>query len=595
MSEWSLELGGVNLGTFATLGLTGLKRTLINQGVDRCTFSAPQNMDGTPVVAYGQTVSIKKDNAYWFTGRVTNIYGAATATDEQIFYELSGPWWYLEKIVYQQLWKIYSVSGAAITDQYMSRVILCQDEAGARITSGAQITAALAYAVTKGAPITVGTIEPAMLMPFDEQQDLRVSELIVRLLRWCPDAVCYFDYSTAVPTFNCKKRASLPSVTVAIANHDKATGMAITPRNDLLVPGVVLRFETTGEYDGQQYRTLSIDSAGTTTGFDALISTIELAGSRSVWIKQAVTVGSWATAAMDWKAFAKVYAPALKAIADADITVVSATRTGTLANYLMTGAILEWMPATSEADELVIILNLVIKDQGAPPVIVGELKNQRYAFKFTSTDAVSKTYRKMASFETGESVPTGMAAQLLASWSVLQYDGGIDLTEAECSANITPGSKLNITGGLASWASMNAQIQRVDEDVDNGGTHLTIGPARQLGPDALLDMLRAFRTRQSAGSAIARTTAKAEDVGGNVQMPAAAVRQDPGHVAAEQPKMICKLNQETPNEAYVSEIKVDPSLISKVGASVSIQPREITICENGVVRKMQIMCSEAYD
>ena len=65
-------------------------------------------------------------------------------------------------------------------------------------------------------------------------------------------------------------------------------------------------------------------------------------------------------------------------------------------------------------------------------------------------------------------MPDGLAAAIQAATGMLQYDGTLELTEPECSGAAAPGQLLNLSGGRTEWATMAAQIQRVEEQIDRG-------------------------------------------------------------------------------------------------------------------------------
>jgi hypothetical protein len=99
----------------------------------------------------------------------------------------------------------------------------------------------------------------------------------------------------------------------------------------------------------------------------------------------------------------------------------------------------------------------------------------------TLTTLTSGTYYSSPSFSFGEPVPYGLAGYILALENIPQYEGAVLVQETEISDVCPIGNVLNITGGLAEWATMNACVQSVRYH-DNGQTEITFGPARHLGP-----------------------------------------------------------------------------------------------------------------
>ena len=115
MSIWSIS--GAD---FATLGIQGLTRTRRSQAVDTFTFKQKTTFDSAPLWAFKSQLQIKRNGAPFFSGVLTKPTAAGSAADEHIEYEISGPWWWLDRIIYQQPW--YGVP----TPHLYPRVILNQ-------------------------------------------------------------------------------------------------------------------------------------------------------------------------------------------------------------------------------------------------------------------------------------------------------------------------------------------------------------------------------------------------------------------------------------------------------------------------------------
>jgi hypothetical protein len=137
--------------------------------------------------------------------------------------------------------------------------------------------------------------------------------------------------------------------------------------------------------------------------------------------------------------------------------------------------------------------------------------------RVVGTNAQSQIYSRLTSETAGEPVPAGLAQALYAAVSVLQYDGALELTEEECSGVGAPGLLLNLTGGRAEWATMAAQIQRVEEKIDVGQTKITVGPAKHLGHAELTAWLRANRSRRISYRLGERTSGSASGNAAKVQ------------------------------------------------------------------------------
>lgn len=600
MSDWIIT-DGTTEGTFADLDLSKPQHTFLSQAADKATFNGQTDFDSSPLFAHGAEVTIKKrpddgDDINWISGTVVSLHAMGNPAEENIHYEIAGPWVYLERCVYQQGWQMRNEGEGEPTEQFKSRVILNQNTAGDRITSGAQITAALNYAISRGAPIAIGTIEPTLDLPWTEAVDITCAEVIVRMLRWSPECVTEFDYTTSPPTFHCRKRANLPSVSLGIGDSSDTESLSITPRYDLQIPGVILRYEKVNSTDDGNFESMTEDSAGDTTDIATLISTIELAGYKWSFITQDVVVEDWPDDGggppvedLNNKEFWKSKVPWVNELADVDITAIeNGARTGSKPRILTEGTLHDWMGVQSEEETVTVDITALTRDEDTNP---SKIATHKISFRCTATNANTKTYRSLSSFTSAEPTPVGLAAALYASWSALQYDGQFVTVEDEVSGTIRPGNRFNITGSVAAWETMDAQVEQVVEDVDTGRTTIIFGPKRRLGPEDLVALLRSFRTRSVAIHHKSRETGDSADSGNSSALSGPA----PKNQVTSADKEVKKLILRDTSGVYPLTISLDPTIIPNTGGVVDIQPRVIEICEDGEIKSMVILASATYD
>jgi hypothetical protein len=69
------------------------------------------------------------------------------------------------------------------------------------------------------------------------------------------------------------------------------------------------------------------------------------------------------------------------------------------------------------------------------------------------------------------------------------------LAEEDANAGIYHGAKLNLTGGLSAWASMQAPIHRVAWDIASGTTSVDFGPTPDYSAADYLEYIRLLRRR----------------------------------------------------------------------------------------------------
>jgi hypothetical protein len=592
MSVWK-----INGQTFSALRLGGLRRTLVSQSVDTVSFTATgARIDSTPLFSYGQAVAITKDGAPWFSGVITSTPIEGGPDTEGIAYQVSGPWWHLEKCVYQQTWQVWNTVLDSLVSITKSRVILGKGTGTTHITNGAQLAAAVSWAISRGAPMQLGLVDPAINLPYDEQVDITCSEVIIKMLRWSPDCVCFFDYSTIPATFHCRHKANLTPFLVTIPGPEF---VQITPRPDLQIPGVVLRYEQThtrsvADPDGDGpsraretvYNTVVEDAAGNPEALATIHSTIELAGSRQTIFAQEIEMEDIPSDLrnVDW--WIK-HIPALDKEGRPALVFSNPSRTGASPSdypkILTKGSVQSWMPVKARDEEFFVdVTSEVYDEQG------NKKKSKRtVSFRATTVDYKGtgdvKTYMRTSSYEAAEPVPVGVAAALYAAWAPLQYDGQITLKGLEVSGRM--GSVLRISGGLPAWASMDALVQQVSELVDAGETEITFGPAKQIDIADLISLLSSFRKRGFSYH-------YREPETGEVSSDADTGNGGIGQIAKNEPSQAREILHNLTLADGGNKISLDPLLCPHAGAD--IQPREMVVCVDGYPKKVTFLMSLPY-
>ena len=542
-SIWTLrDANGVEK-TMADWGLRDLTRELINQASDVATFRADGTAsDADPIFAHGSTVLLFRNGTPWFYGRVVEVPGRASAKAEDQFYRVAGPWWYLENLVFQQIWQTTNGVDVTLVPTNKSRLILGQKSDGTKLATGAAILEVLNYAIARGAPIALGAITPNAIAPYGETVDHSCAEVIRHFLRWTPDAMAAFDYTTSpYPTLSIRRRADASTVTLP-AYGAPVSGLDLTPRHDLQVRAVVLKFDQTNDVNGDTFTSLIVQSAPVTATGDelgALVMTFDLAGARATYQKQKVRTdpipqSDTSAGVIDWW---KGKFPWLSDFADGDLAVVPGSHTlaienpgnypgitlSNLPNELLEGSVASWMNLYSAPLRVQATLQYTGADTDESAEVWGAKKQRNLYTRIIGTNAQTQVYNRLTSETEAEPVPTGLAQALYDATGILQYDGVLELTEEECSGVAVPGCLLNLTGGRAEWATMSAQIQRIEEQIDLGQTRVTVGPAKHLGHADLVELLRVNRNRRISYRLSERTTGSgsgnAAKVQGGEQLP----------------------------------------------------------------------------
>lgn len=574
MAEWTF-----NDEPAADLGISDLRIRTLSQAVSEATFRVAQPFDEDGPFNQGDTVIIKKDDDQWFYGRVIPIPRTGEARYETVSYVLADPWWYLERQVFQQDWALYSEGSVRAVQK--SRCILGQGYDGVAVNNGAVVRAAVEWAIAAGAPLQIGTIGVAVPMLFDEVQDMTCAEIIRRVLRLSPDAVTWIDHSTTPPTFNVARRTALTAVARA-ATGQPVKAVNITARGDLQVPAVVLKYERTVTVDEQTYETVEIEKyPPTATGreWNALVATIELAGDRFGFVSQKIVSAEIPANLAANLAWWKARHPWFNDSKISQIQIKSVTRTSTLPRELQEGSLQDWMQKNSAEDTITALADYTLTNPDGSKTLMAD---EPISVRIVATNCLSGTFRRLSDYAEGEPKPVGLAKALYDAASELQFEGSYTIHEDECTRSVGMGRVLNLTGGRASWASMRALIQQVEEDIDGGNTTVIFGPAPHLGPGDLVDLLRANRRRRLAASLLVRSSGEVSDK----QEAIALSGKTPQTAATRGPGVAKKLTITNGSR----RIELDPALLNKSPMTV----RELTICVDGAEKKIQILATEPY-
>jgi len=528
MTYWTLEYAGVEKA-FADWGFTAESAQLVraNMAPDVLTISAAQSTDHALSFAYGGAVKVRRNRTYaastysggslYFQGKATVPSRMGSAAQELIRYQFNGPWWDFERLVFQQTWKIWSgyvtpgdpTSGNTYTSASASELFLGQTALGATQNTGAQITEALNWAITCGASLQIGTIDPATNFPVYNARDMTVAEVIIQMVRWTPDVICWFDYTTSPPTFNARKLANLTNVTVQEADG-VITSTELRPRYDLQLPAVHIRFKALNSVDGNDWiqifeQKYPVGATGQELG--ASVHTVELTGSRMTHVSgslECVAIGAQAATNALRVAWWQTKDPTLLSpkVDPSTIVIPSATvvdsnlSTVSLSTYpreLIKGSLASWMGFTGVPVTIRALITYDVYADDARKVLVQKGRIREFSARIMATDAVTGSYSAISTFEAGETVPTDLAQDIYNAHATLQYEGSLDIVASEVASSIGMGKKLTIQMAGATFS--NLLIQRITERLATGQTSIDIGPASHLGLTDLIELLRVNRYR----------------------------------------------------------------------------------------------------
>ena len=275
---WELSRGG-DRRPLRSWGLRGAVLARRSFGADELRLDAPGlDIGSAPLFVRGATVVLWRDGVRYFTGRITSPSRFGSAQSEGHTYVASGPWWILENLRYQE--ERFMAIDPTDADSPLQRVfspraVLFNSLDGDQLTAAQQIAAALGYANARGANVNIGTVGLSVQPPWEEASSISCAEVVKRSARYAPDAVAWWNYATAKPTFRAARRADLDTVSVDLDDADRVTLVEIEPLE--VVPGVKFFFEDIVELtNGKTRARYTSQSAGNPDAIGAINEVIEL-------------------------------------------------------------------------------------------------------------------------------------------------------------------------------------------------------------------------------------------------------------------------------------------------------------------------------
>ena len=481
----------------------GTKLHFANRDVD--TLEMPGVPSG--FLAAGDAVKAFYKGVCVFRGDVATIEEARGRGDDATQnVTCVGPWSKMARLVYRQYWQ----TGSGY--QLSSRLILNQTQGGSAQNLDSELYEIASHgASTCGYTVAAADVSVStQYLPFDECRDITVADAIRRELRFFPKAICRFDYSGETPALEIKKNAS---ATTASYVSDIPKNRREYVYNTHPITGVDLEIETTGTVDGVEYRTIAHQTAGNTAAGnpDCLYATLQIKGSSSSATRQSfksVTedIPSNLNDASWWKA----RHPRLANVAASAITITEGTRSPS--NYprisAATAGELEEAGLHCEVSKFTCKATIETTDDKEEEVY---LTMNFLTTNATGTVANPKTYTWVAesSAEAGETVPSGLAATILAERS------GALLSER---LSIRLGDALPQLGDAIVETEGTVFLQSLDIDCATLVADLKFGVPDYLSPEDMASLLSGFRNKRTSASSTVRKTGKTKDGGANVEM-----------------------------------------------------------------------------
>lgn len=451
----------------------------------------------------GDKVTVAYLGTTVFQGEVdTRIENLGRGDDATETVTVTGPWAKMSRLVFRQSWRT-GASGSSLS----SRLILNQATDGSSQSLNVAL-AEIAWGANNGAPaacgyqIGTGSISVStQALPFDECRDITIADAIVRELRFFPAAVARFDYSTSTPTIH---------ITMPDTSGNDAGYVATIPKtarqhvyNAHPVTGVDLEIESSGDVDGVTYRTISHQTAGNTSADnpDCLYATLQLAGFSSSSVSQSFTAEvetppQSPNDAIWWKE----KHPRLANVAQNSIAITNGARSGaaTASQYpnISSNSVGEIQAAGLRARVETWTCDCTI-------TTADDVEEQiKLQMQFVTTNATNKTYRWLteSSATTGETVPSGLAAAILAARSGA-------LKEERFTMRLGTAAQWPTLGDLCDGLI----LQDFSVDCATLMAELHFGTPDYLSPEDMAGLLTGFRNKRRSTLSTSRVTGKKSD------------------------------------------------------------------------------------
>lgn len=485
--------------SFEELGVISANLFRKNAAADEINIVSSKKFGGLGLEE-GDAIELFEDGTRRFCGYVEKLPSNSSALRRSHSVLIAkSAWGELESIIYQQLWASANTeSGTAVLKPcWRSKVVLGQNSDGEKIALKAQIEDILEYAISCGANFQIGEISCESDMLLDEATDLTCAEALVRILKWVPSHLAFFDYSqSGLPVLNIGLSQDVQTCEISEVSH-KILRMEIASRKDLRVDGVAIKYErnnANGDFDW-----ISVEEDVWPKGFDsksknALVMSVELGGNRSSCTSYKVECESIIPSSKNWW---KKKIPALPQTND--IEIIEYKRDfPTLSREIAKGSLPNEGSYRIERDYISAKIRYTDENNNVLVKNVG--------VSLQATNAISGTYNVWRQNGWAEPTPEGLAKSIYEAMSAFHYDGEISLA-AQKAENF---AMKNISPDASEFGFENVKspISSMNEDLSRGILKLRFGPPKHLYPDRLVEFFRMNRPRRNPSNDFSRNSGK---------------------------------------------------------------------------------------
>ena len=475
-------------------------------------------LPGLPVGLLGKddVVTVSYKGTQVFRGTVaTRVERQGRGTDRVEDVTVEGPWGLMARLVFRQEWTVTGSGGTV--GESCSHLVLNQSPLGALQNMTAQVQEIAEYASDNGCGFSYssGNIDAGTTqLPPDEARDITCAAAIMRTLRFFPQTVCRFDYSSTTPALHVSIPPTSPSAASYLATIPK-TQRSYT-RTSHPVVGVDIATEGFDLVTGNNsvdstLRKFTHQTAGVTNSIDTLHIFMPLAkGSSSTsWEKLEVetleasegvytSINFWirnhpALAGMTYQQGNTNGISEFGPITPNPLPISNGHLTDTTVGDL------ERFGLQAQAVRLTCPVTITTPDK---------VEKQVLTLDYVCTNATTRTYTRQtgSSSTAGETLPAGLAAAILAQ-------RGGDLMSEEVTIRL--GDSFPTLGDADVVTENNVSqvlyLQSFEVNCYDLTAQLHFGRPAFLSPEDMRDLLLGFRQRGFASNVPNRGEPDADD------------------------------------------------------------------------------------
>jgi hypothetical protein len=557
----NVTINGTDLCEFDFVESAGLSLKAGGPDVLSLTFGARDAASDDLLFSVGDEVAVRVNGELLFDGRIlTAGRKAGGGTSEGFSAEGVNGWGDMERVTLEQEKQRWNPDAdpPALETVTGPRVVLGQDVDGEQVATGAVFSQIISWAQGKQAKVREGSILTGRLVNQTEVVDVNTAAVLRQFLRFHPDAVAWID---GTKKLHIQALADLDTVSFSKAGECDLVLDAVD-RSDRAQAGVKIVYEITNDVDGETLIQEETDSAGSLDSWPPpRVMTIELAGASVSYQKEEIKVRKLPDPAQLTQSYSKNFykglfpflseadladlaiqnqvlearkrfvdgidaetGEALGTNADGDYsepTLLDGSGNYVFPNQLVQGAIQPWFPDSIE--EHTVTLKAKILYKGDDPRILNKMptgeisggvsyRALEVAIPIKVTNAVSKTYQEIDSFEDAQQEPiSGLAADYLAAINSQLWEGQISGNiEAENGGDklfsARPGKRVRVSDFTDEYSA----VTDWNLDLKTGACSVRFGISEFLNPKDEIELNNLTNINRPKWSTTAqRTEAKA--------------------------------------------------------------------------------------